>query len=191
MAALTCLAEEWKPLWDGKTLSGWHVIGKGEWKIEDGSIVGRHPKAEKEFGHLVTDAVYGDFALRLKFKSISGNSGVYFRIEEKGFSGVSGLQAEIDPRIDIGGLYETNGRAWVAKPTPEQVQTWFRPDDWNEMTISARGTKLVVTVNGKTSAEVDDPQGRREGHIALQLHAGQEGLVYFKDIEIDGTPVAQ
>ena len=185
------IAQDWKPLWDGMTFHGWHMIGKGEWKIEDGAIVGSHTKEEKEFGHLVTDAAYGDFTLRVKFKSVAGNSGVYFRIEEKGFSGVSGFQAEIDPQNDVGGLYETNGRAWMVKPKPEQVKTWFKPGEWNEMTILTRGAKLIVTMNGKTSAEIDDNQGRRQGRVALQVHGGQDCLVHFKDIKIDGDPISQ
>ncbi len=182
--------ESWRPLWDGKTLAGWHVIGQGEWRVEDGLLVARHTADEKEFSHLVTDAEYDDFTLRVKYKAVKGNSGVYFRIEEKGGSGVSGFQAEIDPQKDAGGLYETNGRAWVVHPTPEQVATWFKPGEWNEMTVSARGTKITVTVNGRVSAEIDDPQGRRKGRIALQLHGGQEGLHYFKDLEIQVVPGA-
>ena len=147
--------------------------------------------AEPGFGHLVSDAVYGDFTVRLKYKSVSGNSGLYFRIEEKGFSGVSGFQAEIDPQKDAGGLYETNGRGWVSQPTPAQVATWFKPGEWNEMTVEARGSRITVTVNGKLSAQVDDPKGRMKGHLALQLHGGQKGLVYFKDIEIQDSPLAK
>ena len=32
---------EWKPLFDGKTLDGWHHFGEGKWVVEDGAIVGR------------------------------------------------------------------------------------------------------------------------------------------------------
>ena len=175
---------DWQPLWDGKSLAGWHAIGKGNWKVEDGLIHGTHSKNETEFGHLVTDRSVGDFSVRLKFKGLAGNSGLYFRIEETGFSGVSGFQAEIDPSKDVGGLYETNGRLWVVRPTPEQVATWFKPGEWNEMMVSARGGHLVVHINGKKSAELFDDPGRREGKLALQLHGGEEGDVWFKDIEI-------
>jgi hypothetical protein len=182
---------DWKPLWDGKSLAGWHVIGKGDWTIEDGQIVGRHSKAEKEYSHLVSDAIYGDFTVRLKFKSIAGNSGLYFRTDEdpKAFSGVKGFQAEIDPKNDVGGLYETNGRSWVSQPKPEQVATYYKPGEWNEMTVAARGTKVTVTINGKISADIDDPQGRLKGRLALQVHGGQDCLVYFKDLEVQGEPV--
>jgi 3-keto-disaccharide hydrolase len=184
VSLLTHAAEKWKPLWDGKTLHGWHAIGGGEWKIVDGAIRGTHPKEEKQFGHLVTDAVYNDFTVRLKYKAVKGNSGLYFRIEEKGFSGVTGFQAEIDPEKDAGGLYETNGRSWVSQPKPADVKRWFKPGEWNEMTVSAHGGHIVVQVNGIKSAELTNDPGRPSGKFALQLHGGQDCEVWFKDIEI-------
>ena len=174
----------WKPLWDGKTLSGWHVIGKGDWKIEDGAIHATHTKDVKEFGHLVTDKSYSDFTVRLKYKAVSGNSGLYFRIEEKGASGVSGFQAEIDAEKDAGGLYETNGRTWVSQPSPEDVKKWFRPQEWNTMSVSAHGGRIAVEVNGHRTAELLNDKGRTEGKLALQVHANLDCDLYFKDIEI-------
>ena len=184
LLSLTTSAADWRPLWDGKTLNGWHIIGKGSWRIEDGAIHGTHAKAESEFSHVVTDRSYTNFTVRLKYKAIKGNSGLYFRIEEKGYSGVSGFQAEIDPQQDAGGLYETNGRAWVSQPKPADVKTWFKPGEWNEMTVAAHGGHLVVTVNGKKSAEVQNDPGRAFGKFALQVHGGQDVDVWFKDIEI-------
>lgn len=175
---------KWTPLFDGKTLTGWHPIGQGEWKVQDGAIRGVN-KAANDFGHLVSDQSYTDFTVRMKYKTVAGNSGFYFRIKPEGGSGVSGFQAEIDPRNDVGGLYETNGRAWVVQPTPEQVKTWFKPGEWNDMTVSARGGDITVTVNGKTSAQLkDDPGKWRGGPFALQLHGGQDVEVWFKDIEM-------
>lgn len=177
-------AESWRPLWDGKTLDGWHIIGRGDWKIEDGAIHGIHPASEEAYGHLVTDRSFTDFTIRLKFKALKGNSGLYFRIVEQGFSGVTGFQAEIDATKDVGGLYETNGRAWVSQPTPEQVATWYKPGEWNDMTVNARGGHIEVYVNGKKSAELMDDPGRKEGHFALQVHGNEHVDVWFKDIEI-------
>ncbi len=174
----------WKPLWNGKTFDGWHLIGKGDWKIADGVIVATHEKSEKEFGHLVTDKAYSDFTVRLTYKAVKGNSGLYFRIEEKGRTGVAGFQAEIDAAKDAGGLYETDGRAWVSQPSPEAVKQWFKPQDWNTMTVSAHGRRIAVDVNGRRSAELRDDPGRLAGQLALQLHGNQDGEVYFRDIEI-------
>jgi len=184
LMALAAQAENFRPLWDGKTFAGWHIIGSGTWKIEDGAIHGTHAKSDPEFSHLVTDRAFTNFTLRVKYKAIQGNSGVYFRIEEKGYSGVSGFQAEIDPTQDAGGLYETNGRSWVSKPKAEDVKTWFKPGEWNEMTVAAHGGNILVTVNGKKSAELKNDPGRSSGKIALQVHGGQDCDVLFKDIEI-------
>ena len=174
----------WKPLWDGKTLEGWHKIGVGDWRIEDGAIVGRKKKSEPQFGHLVTDAVFKDFTVRLKFKSVQGNSGFYFRIEEKGGSGVSGFQAEVEPGYSTGGLYETNGRAWVVQVPAEVAKKAYKPKEWNEMKVSAHGGSVTVHVNGVKTAELKNDPGRSQGHIALQLHGGNDMLVLFKDIEM-------
>lgn len=175
---------EFKPLWDGRTLDGWRVIGKGQWEIVEGAIRGTHDKAVADFGHLVTERSYTNFTLRVKYKAVRGNSGLYFRIEEKGYSGVSGFQAEIDAEKDAGGLYETNGRAWVSQPKPADVKKYFKPGQWNEMTVTARDGDLTVTVNGQQSAALKNDPGRRHGRIALQVHGGQDVEVWFKDIGI-------
>ncbi len=179
---------QWKPLWNGKALEGWHPIGKGSWSVDNGVIAGRHGADEKEFGHLISDKQFKDFTARLKFKTVTGNSGFYFRVDKAGASGVSGFQAEIDPQKDTGGLYETHGRKWVAQPEPEAVKKWLKPGEWNTMTVSAHGGRIVVNVNGHKTAELRDDPGRAVGHLALQLHGGQDVEVYFKDIEILGEP---
>lgn len=177
-------AAEWRSLWDGRSFNGWRVIGKGDWKIEDGAIHGTNVKSEKDFGHLVSDRDYTNFTIRVKYKTVAGNSGLYFRVAEKGFSGVTGFQAEIDPQNDAGGLYETNGRSWVSQPKPADVKKWFKPGEWNEMTVTARGGDIEVKVNGITSAKLTNDPGRASGKFALQVHGSQDVDVWFKDIEI-------
>jgi hypothetical protein len=187
----------WKPLWDGKSLAGWDTIGGGHWKLEDGAIHGTSSSDERRHGLLISDKTYDDFAVRLKFKDHKGNSGLYFRCEEGGDAGVLGLQAEIaDTPDDIGGLYETGGRGWVVRPEKKEEPAKKAAnkkvaarkdeprDDWNELAVVALGDRVVVQVNGKTTAEVRDDPGRKKGRIALQLHGGQDVDVEFKDVEI-------
>ena len=182
--------DTFRPLFDGKTLKGWHALGGGTWTVEDGLLVGRSKSSEPRHGHLFTDEEYGDFTIRLKFKDLAGNSGLYFRVEKTGGNvGIKGFQAEIDARNDIGGLYETYGRGWVVKPKAADVKKYFKPDDWNEMTVTAVGRNVTVHVNGTKTAELKNDKGRLKGFIALQLHGGQKMDVYFKDIEIKGEPV--
>ena len=175
----------WKPLWDGKTLQGWHTLPGGNWVVVDGAIRGTSPASERRHGQLVSDAKFKDFTVRLKFRALEGNSGFYFRVDKvDGAVGVHGFQAEVDPRRDTGGLYETGGRGWVSKPSADAVKKWVRLDEWNEMTVSAHGRRVVVHVNGHKTSELRDDPGRTEGHLALQLHGGQKMHVEFKDIEL-------
>ena len=175
----------WVPLFDGKTLDGWRKQGGGQWAIEDGVLVGTHAKAELRHGHLISAKVYRDFTIRLKYKPVQGNSGFYFRVDEVGGNvGVHGFQSEIDPTVAPGGLYETGGRGWVARPTAELIKEQFKPRDWNEMTVSAHGRHLITYINGHKSVELMNDKGRLKGHLALQLHGGQDVEVRFKAIEI-------
>ena len=178
-------AQGWQPLFNKKDLTGWHTIPGGKWEVVNGILVGTSARSDPRHGLLVTDQSYQDFIVSVTYKAIKGNSGLYFRVEETDrMVGVRGLQAEIDPTQDAGGLYESLGRAWVVKPTPEQVQTWYKPNKWNKMTVEARGGNIVIKVNGKETARLNNDIGRTEGKIALQLHAGQEMHVMFKEVKI-------
>ena len=182
-------ADGFVPLFDGKTLDGWHTLPGGKWEVRDGLIVGTAARTEPRHGQLVSDKRYKDFTVRLKFRSIQGNSGLYFRVDPVDQPvGVLGFQAEIDPANDIGGLYETGGRAWVVQPTPEQVKQYFKPGQWNAMSVTAEGRHIVVEINGHKTAELKDDPGRLKGNLALQMHGGQDMHVEFKDIEIRVKP---
>jgi hypothetical protein len=179
---------KWRPLFDGKSLSGWHHFGEGKWVVEDGAIVGHTQTAAKLYSLLLSDQVYHDFTVRLKFKSVKGNSGFYIRTITEDPDKAHGLQIEVDPRNHSGGIYESYRRAWVAQPDPEVYAKNFKPDDWNELTVAAHGGHVKVTMNGVPWVEVTDDPSRPAGQFAMQMHAGNEVLVYFKDIEIEGEP---
>lgn len=172
----------WRPL-AAKDLSGWEKIGGGEWTYKNGVIHGTSTKDESRHGLLVTKDTYDDFAVRVKFKVNQGDSGLYFRVKKAEPYGVKGFQAEVDRSEKVGGLYETGGRGWVVEPNPKDVKKWFHPDDWNEMTVIAIGPRVVVHLGGRKTAELKhDPD--LKGHIALQLHGGQDMDVEFKDVKI-------
>ncbi|MCC7424897.1 MAG: DUF1080 domain-containing protein [Planctomycetaceae bacterium] len=84
---------EWITLFDGKTLTGWHKnpqkIGHGtggEWKVEDGAIVGQQdPPGSGNGGILLTDRKFGDFELLIDMKPDWGvDSGLFLRGNDKG-----------------------------------------------------------------------------------------------------------
>jgi hypothetical protein len=93
------------------------------------------------------------------------------------------LQVEIDPVKDPGGLYETHGRKWVAKPGPAVVKKHFKRGDWNEMAVCARGGRVLVYLNGHKTVELKDDPGQPEGLFGLGMHGGDVD-VQFKDVVI-------
>lgn len=188
--ALVATAGEFKSLFNGSNLDAWEYVGGGKAEVVDGMLRLTNQKEERNHGILFSKRTYGDFTVRLKFKSVKGNSGLYFRSEKRLDHPVkvAGFQAEIDPAKDVGGLYETLGRAWVVQPKPEAVATWFKPGEWNEMKVTAKGRDVTVWVNGKVSAELRGDSGRTEGYLGMQVHGGQDVEAWFKDIEISVLP---
>lgn len=200
LSCLLCLpstvcrgGEGFVPLFDGATLAGWKSLPGGRWEVADGAIVGTQQPTEKRHGQLISVRQFSNFVVRLKFKAVEGNSGLYFRVQRVDHPvAVKGFQAEIDAAgNDVSGLYETLGRAWVSRPTPEAVRQCFRAGQWNEMTVTAVEGSITVEVNGVKTAELTDDPGARRGHLALQLHGGQKMLVLFKDIEIRELAAAE
>jgi hypothetical protein len=183
-------SKDFTPLFNGKTLAGWEALPGGDWQVDDGVIVGKSPKAEKRHGQLVSEKTYGNFIIKLEFQALQGNSGVYFRVEKVDHAvAVKGFQAEVDASGDsIGGLYETLGRAWVTKPSAELVGSFYKTKEWNQMTVAAVGGDITVAVNGVETAVLRDDPGLRRGHIALQLHGGQDMHVRYRDIRIRELP---
>jgi hypothetical protein len=174
----------WRPLMDGKTLAGWHKVGDGQWTVEDGAFVGRANK-EKLYGLLFSDATFKDFTVRCKFKFIAGDSGFYVRTIFKQPDEARELQIQVGPPgSGLGRIYESYGRGWLVQPNTEEEKKVYKANDWNELTIAAHGGHVVVEVNGVTTCELKNYQGRPEGHFALQMHAGVVNEVMFKDIRI-------
>ena len=179
-------SHEWKPLWDGQSLAGWKLHGGGKVKVENGALHLTNVKSERRHGLLHFEREFADATVRVKYKAVAGNSGLYFRSELKLDHpvGIAGFQAEIDPANDAGGLYETLGRAWVSRTGPNSGKEYYHADDWNEMTVAAHGRRITVHVNGIRTAELFDDPGRLKGVLAMQVHGGQDVDVWFKDLEI-------
>ena len=178
--------ELWVSLFNGKDLTGWVNVGQEKWTVDDGTIHG--VGVTKGYGYLKTEKNYKDFELSLRFKCEGdGNSGVFFHVDFKpGTAEVSqGLQFEIDRVANhhTGGIYG-DGRNWIAWPAPENEYV-IRPTDWNEYLLRVDANRYTARLNGVQVIDFTDPQPRSfDGGIALQLHAGGNGNMRFKDIYI-------
>lgn len=192
--------EAWKPLFNGRDLTGWKHVGAGSMTVEDGLI-----QNHGGMGLLYwTGGKVGNCVIRVVFRmrDHNSNSGVYVRIpmepREPWMPVHYGYEVQIDNEPEkskendfhaTGTLYSlTKALARPGKPGPE----------WNTMEITLDGDRTVVFVNGVKVTEYTEGQpvparkfdyepqrGPRpeEGWFGLQNH-GKNDVVFFKEVAI-------
>jgi len=199
-------AETTIDLFDGKTLKGWKIVGgNGQYKVEDGSIVG-FGKNVSGNTFLRTEKTYGDFELTYEFKfdDRSGNSGLMFRaLQKEDKDGnqngrVYGYQCEGDnkDRSWTTGLYDEARRGWLFpnKSNKEQCSEFtaqgrklFKWDGWNTIKIRCKGNHIQTWLNGEKRVDFTDEDKKndtREGFFGLQVHGGKSCNVRWKNLRL-------
>ena len=172
-------------LFNGVDLSGWTIHGTEKWYVEDGDLVCENG-SDNEYGYLSTNEYYDDFILTLEYKQESnGNSGVFFRSTLDGII-INGWQVEISPPgHDTGGIYESYGRGWLIKPDPIKDKS-LKYGDWNSMKIMVKGDNVKTWLNGVEMIHIKDQKiGEGKGSIALQIHAGDDVKVRWRNIKLE------
>ena len=122
-AVMKAGAEGFSPLFDGKSLEGWHtntlksIHGPGgRWVVEDGVLLcEQEPPGSGNGGLLLSDRRFGDFELLVDMRPDWGpDSGIFFRCTEAG----AGYQAYVDYH-DAGNVGHLRGElpgAFAMKP---------------------------------------------------------------------------
>lgn len=206
--------DEFKPLFDGKTLDGWKAPNISYWSVRDGAITAQstevNPCTSNQF--LVWQGGdVADFELKAKFRLAEnqGNSGIQFRSRIAPDGMGIGYQADILPGGPWCGaladeytgrepLMVPNGHKTVVEvdgkrtctPVGEPVSL-KKPGEWNEYHILARGHHMILKVNGRVSAEFIDNDAKEfdpSGILALQLRSGPPMKVQFKEILLKQLP---
>ena len=109
-----------KPIFDGKTLTGWHATPRGKpkqqppntgrFEVVDGVLIGgQEPPGSGIGAYLVSDDTFGDFELLIDAKpDWPADTGILVRC---GSGGAPGYQIQIDHRKSgaIGGFYGNGG----------------------------------------------------------------------------------
>jgi hypothetical protein len=186
----------WISLFNGKDLSGWYG-DQQYWMVENSAIVGRSTPVQTAFAYLTTTDSYQDFELNLQFKlNNSGNSGVQYRSDfdangkmlghqaDIGFSQIRQLQGN-NITGDIFFQGNTIGNTFLAIAQGgerEKINQAYRDHEWNDMTITCRGGREVVTLNGLITADWTAKGNGKSGRIALQL--GPNTDIEIRDIRI-------
>ncbi|MBC6995919.1 DUF1080 domain-containing protein [Neolewinella lacunae] len=183
---------EWKALFNGTDLTGWHTYGKegsigSAWKV-DGDAIYLDASNKKDGqtvdgGDIVTDESYGNYELELEWKiGECGNSGVIYNVQESAdyqYPWLTGpemqvLDNECHPDAKIikhraGDLYD------LISVAEENV----RPaGEWNQAKLIVTPGHVEQWLNGKKQVEYNNTGAEWEAMIA-----GSK----FKDYDAFGT----
>jgi hypothetical protein len=202
------------PLFDGKTLAGWHAVpkaGASDWAVRDEVIVGRG--TAKRLSYLVwKDEHLIDFELKLRYRLLGkGNTGIEIRSQpdRTGKRPFEGYHADLG-HVGIGShilgawdfhfarrreypcrrgtrlVIDADGKAHHSAIRGAVALADIRRRQWNDVHIIARGRNFKFFINGKLSSEFTDnaKQGRLE-QGAIGLQIHDKGMhVEFKDIRM-------
>jgi len=189
--------EGFVPLFNGRNLDGWEG-DPDRWSVQDGAIVGLSdgkPFTVNTF-LVYKKREFSNFILKADIKLRNHNSGIQFRstlLDGPGWK-VMGYQAdasEAGDRSAWGNFYEERGRSRTMMKTPgegwDKGKTVYKPKEWNSYEILADGDHIKLTLNGLVTIDTHEDKAK-SGIIALQLHAGEQMRVDFKNIKIKVLP---
>ncbi len=197
----------WVPLFDGRTLEGWHNFrNHGQpvqgWQVVEGAIT-----RTTGGGDIATNGHYANFELTLEWKVQSaGNSGIMFRVDPAILvTYESGPEMQIlDDAAHADGKSRLTaaGSAYGLYPAKQGVVKGA--ESWNSVRLLVNGARVEHWLNGQLVVEYelwsDDWELRvknskfaqwpsygraRIGHIVLQDHGDR---VSFRNIRIRELP---
>ena len=185
LCALAAMAAEpgFRPLFDGKSLNGWKLVGGhgAGYVVEDGMIV----CPQGGGGKLMTEDEFANFTLRFEYRIFAGgNNGINLRAPFEGQPAYAGMEiqildddherykARIRPEQHTGSVYDViPARTGFANP----------PGQWNEEEITANGRQITVKLNGVILLDVNLDVVKElkilEKHPGLLRAAGHLGLL--------------
>ncbi len=177
--ALPLAAGEWKPLFNGKDLSGWQAVGGpiSSWNVEDGILYCGGGGG----GWLSTTDQYDNFEIELEFRvPEGGNSGVFLRAPHEGNPAFAGMELQIlddaAPKYAKLNDYQYSGSLYdVAAP---QTRASKPAGQWQKLAIRCDGRRVQVTLNGTPiiDANLDDHSDKEATHPGLKRTTGHIGL---------------
>lgn len=182
-------------LFNGKDMTGWEMVGRGSFRVEDGLLVteggmGLLWNTTRKIGNATLRAIY-------QVSRTEDNSGVFVRIGERPedvwYPVHHGYEVQILATDDE---YHRTGCIYSLTKAPAGVQN--PPGEWNTLDITMRGHLIEIELNGTTMTHFDpsaelpaqkfpyEPEhGPREeyGYIGLQNHDG-DSVVSFKEVSV-------
>jgi hypothetical protein len=194
-------AQDWKPLFDGKTLDGWKASeAPGSFKVVDGQIACDGPRSHLFYVGTDGGADFKNFELSVEVLTLNGaNSGVYFHTEfqEKGFP-EKGFEAQVINVPGGEGDYRENKLTGSLYAIRNIYKPMTKDGEWFTMHIDVRGKRIQIRVNNvllvdylepTPAPEVPEHPGRKLAHgtFALQCH-DRGSKAFFRNLRVKRFP---
>jgi hypothetical protein len=183
---------DFKSLYNGKDLAGWKTTGN--WlPQQDGSLLIQPRAGEKGWqrydAYLLSEKKYGDFVLDFEYMyPPGGNSGVFFRVADRGDPVKQGIEIQIldssEKKGEVG-AHDHGGVIGTVGPSKNMSRP---PNQWNRMIVTCVGSHLQVELNGEPIVDTQLDQGAMkdrplEGYIGFQDH-GEPNDLKFRNIRV-------
>lgn len=155
--------EGWELLFDGRSLSNWHVYNRGNtpsaWIVQ-GGVLYCDPNSDLKKADLVTDEEFENYELTFDWQlEKAGNSGVFVNVQEQPHSDAtyhSGPEYQLleDSHADFDKPLKRPGCLYTFFPQKNFVKTKI-VGEWNHSRIKQINGKTEFYLNGKMTAQVD------------------------------------
>ncbi|WP_066217766.1 3-keto-disaccharide hydrolase [Formosa haliotis] len=191
-------------LLEGETLNAWQPSSE-HWYIENKTIIGNTKHKVLDTPEwMYSKQKFSDFEFTCELKLTGDNrrnTGVYFRVNpfifkqkkgKKSYEAAAGYEYDVafhNPKKK--NMQGTLGD-WYARPKlrvfPDEklIKQFFKPEDWNRLTIRARSNRIEYWLNGVKIIDYldEDPKAFRNGFLGFQIHDGTVMQVTYRNILI-------
>jgi hypothetical protein len=180
------------PLFNGKDLSGWKVVGHKGWTVKDGVLIGEAGPGQD--GFLMSERRFKDYELELEVKLTAfADTGVFVRAWPDGAVGGSDfIEVQLMDNklltkvfgVEADKILNRRHGAVVNMADPKPA---VEPSigAWQPVRLRVEGQRLQVWLAGQRVIDTKVKDLPDEGALALQLQAGR---AEFRNLRVAPTP---
>lgn len=178
LAWMPARAQKMSKIFNGKDLQGWAVPESNPWWSVEGGVLRGKSDPENKGSIMWTQKSYDEYLVQFDYRMGAGtvDSGI--------FLGDESLQVQIgisgSLKRDMTGSPYIPGTGYPVEAAG--VKKLLNPSAWNTMKVRVVGKTLTVWLNGQEVLNYDLPQEPVAGPLGLQVHAGNEMTIDFRNI---------
>lgn len=177
-------------IFNGKDLTGWKAPENNIWYTVADGVLKVKSGPERKGSTLWTEKEYKNFIMQFDFKMGEGtvDSGIYVRNSKEQIQiGISGsLKRDMtgSPYISGKGYPVEANQNLLTKPEEKGVADLLKLDDWNSMTIVAKGKAYSVWLNGIHVMDYHSESAIEKGPVGIQLHGNRDMAIDYRNITL-------